>query len=97
MTIMLRHLEAGDLQAAHRLSTGAAWPHRLEDWRLLHELGSGLAAREGTGAIVGTAMSWPYGAGAGTLGMILVSPAQQGKGSAGASCNPCSTMPVRGA
>jgi predicted N-acetyltransferase YhbS len=77
---LLRRLAAADLPAAHRLSTEAGWPHRLEDWRLLHELGSGVAACDGAGAIVGIAMSWPYGARAGTLGMVLVSSAQQGKG-----------------
>jgi predicted N-acetyltransferase YhbS len=79
VTISLRRLEAADLPAAHRLSTAAAWPHRLEDWHLFHALGSGVVACEETGAIVGTAMSWHYGAGAGTLGMFLVSPAQQGQ------------------
>ena len=78
--ILLRRLEVADLQAAHRLSTEAAWPHRQADWRLLHEFGSGIVACAGTGAIVGTAMSWAYDARAGTLGMILVSPAQQGNG-----------------
>jgi predicted N-acetyltransferase YhbS len=78
--VSLRRLEAADLPAAHRLSTEAAWPHRLEDWRLLHELGGGVIACDETGAIVGTAMSWPCGANAGTLGMFLVSPARQGKG-----------------
>jgi hypothetical protein len=58
----------------------ASWPHRLEDWRLLLELSSGVVACDGLGAIVGTAMSWSYGAGAGTLSMILVSPTEQGKG-----------------
>src|SRR5258708_9372367 len=71
---------AGDPRVAHRLSGGAGWPHRLEDWHLFHALGGGVVACEGTGELVGTAMSWRYGPGAGTLGMILVSPAQQGKG-----------------
>jgi predicted N-acetyltransferase YhbS len=80
VNFVLRRLEATDLQVAHRLSAEAGWPHRLEDWRLFHALGGGLVACEETGALVGTGMSWRYGAGAGTLGMVLVSPAQQGKG-----------------
>ena len=80
MTISLRRLEAADLPAAHRLSAEAAWPHRLEDWRRFHALGNGVVACDETGAIVGTSMSWHYGPRAGTLGMFLVSPAQQGHG-----------------
>jgi predicted N-acetyltransferase YhbS len=80
MTIALRRLEAADLEAAHRLSAEAAWPHRLEDWRLFHALGNGVVACDETAAIVGTAMAWHYGARAGTLGMFLVPPAQQGRG-----------------
>jgi predicted N-acetyltransferase YhbS len=80
VNILLRRLEAEDLPEAHRLSTEAGWPHRLEDWRLLYEFGNGVIACDAASAIVGTAMSWLYGAQAGTLGMVLVSPAQQGKG-----------------
>jgi predicted N-acetyltransferase YhbS len=80
MTISLRRLGAADLEAAHRLSTAAGWPHRLEDWRLFHELGTGVAACDETGALVATAMTWHYGARAGMLGMFLVSPALQQSG-----------------
>jgi len=80
VNIRLRRLAAADLEAAHGLSTEAGWPHRLEDWRLFHEFGSGIAACDETGAIIGTAMGWRYGARAGTLGMILVSPPLQGQG-----------------
>jgi GNAT superfamily N-acetyltransferase len=80
MDILLRRLEATDLQAAYGLSVEAAWPHRLEDWHALHEVGRGVVACDGSGAIVGTAMSWTCGPRAGTLGMVLVSPMHQGKG-----------------
>ncbi len=80
MNIRLRRLAATDLEAAHGLSTEAGWPHRLEDWRLFHEFGSGIAACDENGTIIGTAMGWRYGARAGTLGMILVSPPLQGQG-----------------
>jgi GNAT superfamily N-acetyltransferase len=80
MNILLRRFDMADLPGAHLLSMEASWPHRLEDWRLLLELGGGVVACAGTGAIVGTAMSWSYSADIATLGMILVSPAEQGKG-----------------
>ena len=37
-----------------------------------------MAERDGT--VIGTAMCWPYGTGAATLGMIIVSPDCQGAG-----------------
>lgn len=43
-------------------------------------LGTGLVAVDAAGEILGTAMWWSTGAEAGTLGMVLVAPAQQGKG-----------------
>ncbi len=46
----------------------------------MHTLGAGLVAADGAGEILGTAMWWPYGAGAATLGMVLVATGQQGKG-----------------
>jgi predicted N-acetyltransferase YhbS len=80
VTISLRPLEATDLEAAHHLSAAAGWPHRLDDWRLFHELGTGVVACDGVGAVVGTAMAWHYGPRTGTLGMFLVSPAHQQSG-----------------
>lgn len=78
--VMLRPLQEGDLEAAHRLSIAALWPHRLEDWRLLHQFGDGVVACDAGGAIIGTAMSWRHGRDAATLGMVLVAMTQQGKG-----------------
>jgi predicted N-acetyltransferase YhbS len=78
--VTLRPLQEADLEAAHRLSIAALWPHRLEDWRLLYEFGNGVVACDGSGAIIGTALSWRHGADAATLGMVLVALTQQGKG-----------------
>ena len=33
-----RAMTRADLPAAHRLSAQLNWPHRLEDWALLHRL-----------------------------------------------------------
>jgi predicted N-acetyltransferase YhbS len=78
--VTLRPFEESDLEAGHRLSVAALWPHRLEDWRLLHEFGRGAVACDASGAMVGTALSWRCGAKAATLGMVLVALALQGKG-----------------
>jgi GNAT superfamily N-acetyltransferase len=76
--MILRRLEFDDLPAAHQLSIGAAWPHRLEDWRFMLGLGSAVAAFDG-GELVGTASWWPYGDAFATLGMVIVSPSRQGR------------------
>jgi predicted N-acetyltransferase YhbS len=78
--VEVRPFNAADLPAAHGLSAAMSWPHRREDWVSLQELGSGVVACDDAGAIVGTAMWWPWGQQAGTLGMVLVAPASQGLG-----------------
>ena len=78
--LLFRELDAGDLPAAHRLSSGFGWPHRIEDWRGMLELGSGIAAVGADGRLAGTAMHWMHSASTATLGMILVDPAMQRRG-----------------
>ncbi|TAK99151.1 MAG: N-acetyltransferase [Rhodospirillaceae bacterium] len=77
--VRLRDMVVGDLVQAHVLSRAAQWPHRLEDWQFLLQLGQGVVAEQ-DGAIVGTAMGWPFGPHAATLGMVIVSPECQGGG-----------------
>lgn len=77
--VRLRNMTIGDLAPAHALSRAAKWPHRLEDWQFLLNLGQGVVAEQG-GAIVGIAMGWPFGPDAASLGMVLVSPECQGSG-----------------
>ena len=76
----LRALTAADLDAAHGLSRAVAWPHRIEDWRLMSSLGHGVAAVDASDALQGVAMWWPQGADFATLGMVIVSPTQQKSG-----------------
>jgi GNAT superfamily N-acetyltransferase len=77
--LLLRPLAASDLPAAQALSAAVGWPHRVEDWRFVHGLGFGFALEE-RGGLVGTAMAWRYGAGAASLGMVVVAPERQGRG-----------------
>ena len=77
--IKYREMRAGDLPAAYELSQAVRWPHRLEDWQLVHRLGVGFVA-ETDGALIGTGMCWLQGSRNGSLGMIIVSPQHQGKG-----------------
>lgn len=73
-----RAMIRADLPAAHRLSAQLNWPHRLEDWALLHRLCKGFAACEGE-RLIGTAFACPQGAFA-TIGLVVVSPDYQGQG-----------------
>ncbi len=77
--VRLRAMTDGDLEQAHALSRELNWPHRLEDWQFFLEFGQGVVA-ERDGSILGTAMCWLFGPAAGTLGMVIVSPAAQGLG-----------------
>lgn len=77
--VELRAMTEADLEQAHALSRELNWPHRMEDWQFFLEFGQGLVA-EHEGLVVGTAMCWLFGERAGTLGMVIVSPAAQGLG-----------------
>lgn len=77
--VNLRAMTEADLEQAHALSRELNWPHRMEDWQFFLEFGQGLVA-ERDGAVIGTAMCWLFGEQAGTLGMVIVSPAAQGLG-----------------
>jgi hypothetical protein len=42
--VHLRPMQPSDLEAAHALSAGLKWPHRLEDWRFALVYGAGVVA-----------------------------------------------------
>jgi ribosomal protein S18 acetylase RimI-like enzyme len=75
---VLRALKATDLKAAHALSLRVHWPHRLADWQLSYQFGSGLAA-ERDGELVGTALSWRWGDAHATIGLVIVDPRYHGR------------------
>lgn len=77
--IAYRPMGESDLPAAHALSQAVRWPHRPDDWHFALRLGTGFVAEEG-GAVVGTALCWDQGPRHGSLGLIIVSSAHQGKG-----------------
>jgi predicted N-acetyltransferase YhbS len=77
--IAYRPMNEGDIPAAHALSQAVRWPHRPEDWQFVLRLGTGFVAEE-DGAVIGTALCWKQGEHDASLGMIIVSPAHQGKG-----------------
>ena len=73
-----RAMTRSDLPAAHGLSAQLNWPHRLEDWELLHRLFKGFVVCDGE-RLIGTAFACPQGAFA-TIGLVVVSPDYQGQG-----------------
>ncbi|RXV65892.1 N-acetyltransferase [Burkholderia stabilis] len=77
--LIYRPFAESDLPAAHRLSEAFNWPHRVDDWRFVLQLGSGFVAEDETG-VVGTALGWRFGESHASLGMVIVSPERQGRG-----------------
>lgn len=75
----LRALARDDLPVAVALSQAVGWPHRVEDWAFALALGDGIALMH-EGRVAGTAMAWPFGPRWGTLGMVIVDAALQGRG-----------------
>lgn len=78
--IEYRAFTLDDIPAAHALSTSVKWRHRADDWRFAARLGSGFAAVDRQGALVGTALAFQFGTDAATLGMFIVSPEHQRRG-----------------
>ncbi|WP_118182730.1 GNAT family N-acetyltransferase [Paraburkholderia phosphatilytica] len=74
-----RRFTSDDVAAAHALSLAVRWPHRAEDWRFMFDAGTGFVA-EDDGAVIGTALCWKFGSDRGTLGLVIVSPDEQGRG-----------------
>ncbi len=78
-SLVLRGFEEADIAAAQAISAAVGWPHRREDWQMAWRLGSGIVA-ESDGAVIGTALAWPYGSGLATIGLVTVAPAHQKRG-----------------
>lgn len=77
---MIRPLLTTDLADALKLTQAENWSHRLEDWQFHFRLGRGWAVCDDHGALIGTALWWPYGEHFATVGLIVVDRRQQGKG-----------------
>lgn len=78
-TADLLPLQPQHLEAAWQLTNALSWPHRLEDWHLMHALGAGTIAAV-AGRAIGSAMWWPCGADAATIGMVVVDQEWRGRG-----------------
>jgi predicted N-acetyltransferase YhbS len=76
--VTLRRMTAGDLDAAHALSTEMRWPHRPADWEQALRHAEGFVA-ERDGQTLGTALRFQWGPRHATLGLIIVTAAAQGR------------------
>jgi len=77
--VAFRAMTSGDIEQAHALSAELRWPHRPTDWAQVFEHAEGTVAEQG-GKIVGTALRWRWGPQHASVGLIIVSPACQGRG-----------------
>jgi predicted N-acetyltransferase YhbS len=77
--ITYRAFTGDDIAAAHALTVELKWPHRADDWRFVLQAGAGFVAEAAQG-VIGTALYWTYGVERASLGMVIVSPAWQGRG-----------------
>jgi len=76
--VALRAMVAADLAAAHALSDELRWPHRPADWQQAFRHAEGLIA-ERDGEVIGTGLRWLWGPRHATIGLVIVSPACQGR------------------
>lgn len=70
------------LAAGLALSSAARWPHRLDDWKQLLSVSTGIVALMET-RIVGTALRSDFGTRLSALNMVLVAEDMRGKGIGG--------------
>lgn len=76
--VVLRAMTVADLPAAHALTDEQCWPHRPADWEQAFGHAEGLVA-ERDGQVVGTALRWRWGPKHATVGLVVVTPACQGR------------------
>jgi predicted GNAT family acetyltransferase len=77
--ITLEAMTPGHLDGAVELSRQVKWPHRREDWELVHSVSQGIVAANEE-RVVGTIMMTPYGDDAATINMVIVDAAMRGRG-----------------
>ncbi len=79
MNMKLRAMTPADLASCFDMTQQLKWPHRREDWQLALQLGEGIVIEE-QGKLIGSAILWRWGDKAATIGLVIVSNQQQGRG-----------------
>lgn len=78
--LALTPMTPADIPRLHELSVSVSWPHRAEDWAMMLRLGTGWAARDQIGRVLGSAMWFPFGPQVVSIGMVITSPRLQENG-----------------
>jgi len=76
--VVLRPMTSADLPHAHALSAELRWPHRPADWEQMFAHAEGTVV-ERDGEIIATALRWRWGERHATIGLVIVTPACQGR------------------
>jgi len=76
--VLIRPMTPADLKDAHALSAELRWPHRPVDWEQMFAHSHGFVA-ERDGQIIATAQRWQWGDHHATIGLVIVTPACQGR------------------
>lgn len=79
-SVTARPLADGDLPRLHELTVGVGWPHRTEDLRLLMSVAQGYVACDEIGRVSGSALWFPMGDDAASIGMVITTPRMQSRG-----------------
>lgn len=79
LSISYRTMTETDIETAYELSQAVKWPHRIEDWKMMHNLGTGFVA-DLDGQTIGTILCWDHGENYSSLGLVIVAPDKQGHG-----------------
>lgn len=79
-SITARPLAEDDLPRLHELTVGVGWPHRTEDLRLLMRVARGYVACDEIGRVNGSALWFPMGEVAASIGMVITTPRMQSQG-----------------
>ncbi|GAB7528629.1 hypothetical protein PS3A_10380 [Pseudomonas sp. 3A(2025)] len=72
VAVAVRPMTIADLEQAHALSQALNWPHRLQDWALLHNVAQGFVA-EHHGQVIGSAFACPQGEYS-SIGLVIIDP-----------------------
>ena len=76
--VLLRPMTYQDLPRAHALTEELRWPHRPADWEQAFAHAEGVVA-ERDGQVVAIALRWRWGERHATIGLVIVTPACQGR------------------
>ncbi len=73
-------LSANDIPQLYELSQEAGWEHSIEDWKTILNVGLMYGLRSTKNDLVACAGIFKFGKELSSIGMVLVSPKEQGKG-----------------